>query len=94
MIITSTSIIKKGEVKTDKHSYQIEYSSTNGFLGRVYANVFEKETGGGEIDPYLGSISYENGTISCSLSATARMITHFEAFEGFLSEIKKEISGE
>lgn len=89
MEIKSTTIIKTAEAKTSKVLYQIEYSIVNGVLNRVYAAIYETNSGM-ESDPYIGNISYENEMISCSLPIGTKTADYFEDFDTFLSQIKTE----
>ena len=91
MEIKSTTIVTTAEAKTDNAVYQIEYSIANGVLVRVYASMYENNSPGGS-EPYIGSISYENGTINCALPMSSKMTGYFEDFELFLEEIKEILS--
>lgn len=93
MVIINTSIIKNAEAKTSSANYQIEYSIINGALSRVHAAIYRNDIPENDIsETYIGSISYENETISCSLPVNSKATDFFVDFEGFLVLIKSQIS--
>lgn len=95
MVIKNISIIKNAEAKTGNALYQIEYSIINNVLSRVHAGIYRESPPEAEnFDTYLGSISYENGLISCSLPVNSKATDLIQDFETFLTEIKAEIAAE
>lgn len=90
MKIKSTTIIKHAEKETALAIYSLEYSIINGTLTRVHAGINEVSEGNPET--YIGSITYENGQIGCTLPEHVKISEYFEDFEAILVQIKSDAS--
>jgi len=88
MNITNVTITKNATSKTEKGKYEIEYSILNGELARITATVYKPDKNENENGDYVGHISSEGGTISCSLLSDNEIYLHLKEFEGFVRQIQ------
>lgn len=89
MEIQNIIVTKSMTAQTANAYYRLETSVSNGLLNRVSANVLTPASAEGQ-EEYLGSIYYENHSLSCSFLSIEGTGTYFSDFENFVTEIKKE----
>lgn len=89
MEIKNIVVTKNMTALTANAYYQLETSTSNGTLNRISANVFTPASAQGQ-EEYLGNISYENRSLSCSFLSVEDVSAYFKDFEGFMAEIKQE----
>ncbi|NDV80842.1 hypothetical protein [Bacteroides sp. 51] len=91
MNIKSITLVTTAEAVTSHGKYHIEYTLLNDVLERVHTAIYVNDADSGEM--YVGSISYENETLSCSLPVQSKVAGYFEDFDRFLEQIKFGITG-
>lgn len=91
MEIQNIIVTKSMTALTADAFYRLETSVSNGILNRISANVLTPGSAQGQ-EEYLGSIYYENHTLSCSFLAIEGVSAYFADFENFVAEIKKEMA--
>lgn len=89
MEIQNIIVTKNMTALTANAFYQLETNVSNGILNRISANVLTPASADGQ-EEYLGSIYYENHTLSCSFLSLENVSAYFADFENFVTEIKKE----
>ncbi|MBF0648619.1 hypothetical protein IR083_07290 [Dysgonomonas sp. GY75] len=95
MNITSTTVIRHGDLQTVNAWYRIEYVILDSKLSRIQVNVYEPADTENE-EKYLGCISFENGMVSCSLPVpeNCSLPDYFGDFEVIMERIKAESAGQ
>ena len=91
MNITSTTIIRQGEVKTENAKYGIEYSVTGGVLSHVSASVSKSDQEENPSDIYLGNIHWDRGNVNCAFQTGVNAGKLFDDFENIVEEIKRDV---
>lgn len=88
MKIISSTTVKQARKETLNAVYSIEYTIMNNAILRVIASIYNLKKDENENDIYIGTISYENDVMNCSLPVRSEAVAYFEDFESCLSEIK------
>lgn len=92
MNIVNITTTKTAEAQSEHASYTLEYVVSNQRLERVQASVFKKNvTLSPDAAPeFYGTLTYENGTVYCSLpykSGLSHLLSDFEEYvERILAE--------
>lgn len=90
MEITNTVITRTARHQTDKGVFRIDYTVTNGKLGRIQLNIF-KPSPQEEEQQYIGAVYLDNRTVSCNIPWNGDALHYFETAAGFIGEILESI---
>ncbi len=96
MDIIRITTIKTAQERNDRAFYNMDFTVTDGMLERVVATVY---TPGSRLDSdtapaFIGTITYENGQVFCSLPKEASIAGLMTDFEQFLSQIQAAVTSE
>ena len=96
MKIIRITTTKTAQERTERAFYNLDFTMTDGALERVVATVYTPESRL-DSDPapvFIGTITYENGQIFCSLPKDASIAGLMGDFENFMVQIQSAITDE
>lgn len=96
MNITRTTTTKTAQERTDRAFYNLDFTITDNALERVVATVYTPESCPDSDTPpvFIGTITYENGQIFCSLPKEAAITGMMADFEHFMALIQDAVTAE
>lgn len=96
MNIIRTTTTKTAQERTDRAFYNLDFTITDSALERVVATVYTPESRPDSDTPpvFIGTITYENGQIFCSLPKEAAIAGLMSDFENFLVQIQTAVAAE
>ena len=96
MNIIRITTTKTAQERTDRAFYNLDFTITDNALERVVATVYTPESRPDSDTPpvFIGTITYENGQIFCSLPREAAIAGLMADFESSLSRIQADIASE
>ena len=82
--------------RNERALYQLDFTTTDGALERVVATVYTPESRPDSDTPpvFIGTITYENGQIFCSLPKEASIAGLMADFENFMVQIQSAVTDE
>lgn len=96
MKIICITTTKTAQERTERAFYNLDFTMTDGALERVVATVYTPESRL-DSDPapvFIGTITYENGQIFCSLPKDASIAGLMGDFENFMVQIQSAVTDE
>lgn len=96
MNIIRTTTTKTAQERTDRAFYNLDFTITDSALERVVATVYTPESCPDSDTPpvFIGTVTYENGQIFCSLPKEAAIAGLMADFENFLVQIQTAVTVE
>ena len=96
MDIIRITTTKTAQERNERALYNLDYTLTDGSLERIVATVYTPESrpDSDTAPVFIGTITYENGQIYCSLPREAAIAGLMADFEAFLSRIQADIASE
>lgn len=96
MKIIRITTTKTAQERTERAFYNLDFTITDGTLERVVATVYTPESRP-DSDPapiFIGTITYENSQIFCSLPKDASIAGLMGDFENFMVQIQSAVTDE
>lgn len=96
MKIIRITTTKTAQERTDRAFYNLDFTITDSALERVVATVYTPESRPDSDTPptFIGTITYENGQIFCSLPKEASVAGMIADFESFMAQIQAAVTAE
>ncbi|WP_418675936.1 hypothetical protein [Alistipes putredinis] len=96
MDIIRITTTKTAQERTDRAFYNLDFTITDSALERVVATVYTPESRPDSDTPptFIGTITYENGQIFCSLTKEASVAGMMADFESFMVQIQAAVAAE
>ena len=96
MNIIRITTTKTAQERTDRAFYNLDFTITDSALERVVATVYTPESRPDSDTPpaFIGTITYENGQIFCSLPKEVSIAGMLPASENFLPLIQPAVTAE
>lgn len=96
MDIIRITTTKTAQERNERALYQLDFTTTDGALERVVATVYTPESRPDSDTPpvFIGTITYENGQIFCSLPKEASIAGLMADFENFMVQIQFAVTDE
>lgn len=96
MNIIRITTTKTAQERTDRAFYNLDFTITDSALERVVATVYTPESRPDSDTPpvFIGTITYENGQIFCSLPKEAAIAGMMADFENFMAQIQSAVTAE
>lgn len=96
MNIIRITTTKTAQERTDRAFYNLDFTITDSALERVVATVYTPESRPDSDTPpvFIGTITYENGQIFCSLPKEAAIAGMMADFENFMALIQSAVTAE
>ena len=90
MNIIRTTTTKTVQERNERALYNLDYTLTDGTLERVLATLYspDSDLDSAAAPTFIGTVTYENGQIFCSLPADAPIADLMGDFVDFLDRIK------
>lgn len=86
---------KTAQERNERALYNLDYTLTDGTLERIVATDTPESRPDSDTAPvFIGTITYENGQVFCSLPREAAIAGLMADFESFLSRIQADIASE
>lgn len=96
MDIIRITTTKTAQERNGRALYNLDYTLTDGTLERIVATVYTPESrpDSDTAPVFIGTITYENGQVFCSLPRAAAIAGLMADFESFLSRIPADVASE
>lgn len=96
MNIIRITTTKTAQERTDRAFYNLDFTITDNALERVVATVYTPESRpDSDTSPvFIGTITYENGQIFCSLPKEVSIAGMMADFENFMVQIQSAVTDE
>lgn len=96
MDIIRITTTKTAQERNERALYNLDYTLTDGSLERIVATVYTPESrpDNDTAPVFIGTITYENGQVFCSLPREAAIAELMADFEAFLSRIQADVASE
>lgn len=96
MDIIRITTTKTAQERNERALYNLDYTLTDGTLERIVATVYTPESrpDSDTAPVFIGTITYENGQVFCSLPREAAIAELMADFESFLSRIQADVASE
>ena len=96
MNIIRITTTKTAQERTDRAFYNLDFTITDNALERVVATDYTPESRPDSDTPpvFIGTITYENGQIFCSLPKEASIAGMMADFENFMVQIQSAVTAE
>lgn len=96
MDIIRITTTKTAQEHNERALYNLDYTLTDGTLERIVATVYTPESrpDSDTAPVFIGTITYENGQVFCSLPREAAIAGLMADFESFLSRIQTDVVSE
>ena len=96
MDIIRITTTKTAQERNERALYQLDFTTTDGALERVVATVYTPESRPDSDTPpvFIGTITYENGQIFCSLPKEASIAGLMADFQNFMDQIQSDVTDE
>lgn len=96
MNIIRITTTKTAQERTDRAVYNLDFTITDNALERVVATVYTPESRPDSDTPpvFIGTVTYENGQIFCSLPKEVSIAGMMADFENFMALIQSTVTAE